>query len=321
MQDSWGRTIEYVRVSLTDACNFCCPYCRPEEIPPEAVKHLLTVEEWMLILEAYYRLGVKALRLTGGEPLLYPYLEELLQALKEKAWFEDISMTTNASLLAGRAKTLRNLGLNRLNISLDSLQEVTFDACVGKVGQMPAVLAGLEAALEADFTSVKINTVLSRYWSDAEVEILLEKIQQWPVIWRFIEYMPFQGDTFKGPNFEEWMDQLARLSGGPLEAVSAPLGYGPASYYRLVTGKIIGCIFSMSHSYCDSCNRLRLTADGKMRLCLLRDGEVNLIERVRQGDSVEDLMSFIQSSLMAKPEGHDGLATERPERPMWQIGG
>lgn len=121
MQDAWGRTIEYVRISLTDACNFCCPYCRPEEIPPEAVKHLLSVEEWMTLLEAYYCLGVKALRLTGGEPLLYPYLEELLQALKEKAWFEDISMTTNGSLLAGRAPQLRHLGLDRLNISLDSL--------------------------------------------------------------------------------------------------------------------------------------------------------------------------------------------------------
>lgn len=321
MQDAWGRTIEYVRISLTDACNFCCPYCRPEEIPPEAVKHLLSVEEWMTLLEAYYRLGVKALRLTGGEPLLYPYLEELLQALKEKAWFEDISMTTNGSLLAGRAPQLRHLGLDRLNISLDSLQETTFDACVGKRGQMPAVLAGLEAAMAADFKSIKINTVLARYWSDQEVKALLDKIQEWPVIWRFIEYMPFQGDSFHGPNFEEWTQQLARLSGGPLEAISPPLGYGPASYYKLVTGQVIGCIFSMSHSYCDSCNRLRLTSDGKMRLCLLRDGEVDLIERVRRGDSVEALMDFIKTSLGAKQEGHDGLATEQPERPMWQIGG
>lgn len=321
MQDQWGRTIEYVRVSLTDACNFACPYCRPEEITPEAVNNLLTVEEWMTILEAFHRLGVKAVRLTGGEPLLYPYLDQLLESIKDRGWFQDISMTTNASLLGMRAKHLQDLGLDRVNISLDSLDPVLFAQAVGKEGQMEAVLAGIEAAMEAGFKSVKINTVLVRAWSDQEVASLLAYIEKWPVIWRFIEYMPFQGDTFKGPSFEEWMDQLARVVGTPLEEVQGVGGFGPASYYRLPSGKIIGCIFSMSHSYCDSCNRLRLTADGKMRLCLLQDGEVDLIHRVRRGDSVKALMTFIEGSLGAKKEGHQGPSMDQPQRPMWKIGG
>ena len=321
MQDKWGRTIEYVRVSLTDACNFCCPYCRPEEITPESVKNLLTVDEWMTILEAYHNLGVKAVRLTGGEPLLYPYLEELLGRIKETGWFQDISMTSNGSLLASRIDRLHDLGLDRVNISLDSLDESVFDQCVGKTHQMDAVLAGIQAATQAGLKAVKINTVLSRPWSDEEVQQLLSHIQEWPVTWRFIEYMPFQGEAFRGPTFEEWMAQLERVSGGPLEAVDKTIGFGPASYYRLSNGAVIGCIFSMSNSYCDSSNRVRLTSDGQMRLCLLRDQEMDLISLVRQGATVAQLEEAIAEAVGLKQEQHDGLDMATPERPMWRIGG
>ncbi len=211
--------------------------------------------------------------------------------------------------------------MDRVNISLDSLDPVLFAQAVGKEGQMEAVLDGIETAMGTGFKSVKINTVLVRSWSDQEVASLLAYIEKWTVIWRFIEYMPFQGDTFKGPSFEEWMNQLARVVGGPLEAVHGVGGFGPASYYRLPSGKIIGCIFSMSHSYCDTCNRLRLTSDGKMRLCLLQDGEVDLINRVRRGDSIEALMAFIEDSLGAKKESHQGPSMDQPQRPMWKIGG
>lgn len=134
MKDAWGRTIEYVRLSLTDACNFCCPYCRPAEITPQSQTQLLSVDEWMNILGAFHHIGVKAVRLTGGEPLLYPHIEELLGRIKETGWFEDISMTTNGSLLASRAQRLKKLGLNRVNISLDSLETEAFATCVGKEG-------------------------------------------------------------------------------------------------------------------------------------------------------------------------------------------
>ena len=262
MKDAWGRTIEYVRLSLTDACNFCCPYCRPAEITPQSQHQLLSVDEWMTILGAFHQVGVKAVRLTGGEPLLYPHIEELLARIKQTGWFEDISMTTNGSLLAPRAAKLKELGLNRVNISLDSLD------------------------------------------SDA-----------------FALYMPFQGDAFHGPTFDEWKAQLERVSGGILTENHDVYGFGPATYYNLPSGKEIGFIFSMSHSYCDTCNRVRLTSDGQMRLCLLRDDEADLVSLVRRGLSETELASHIEWALQRKQERHDGVTMDQPERPMWRIGG
>ena len=266
MKDAWGRTIEYVRLSLTDACNFCCPYCRPAEITPQSQHQLLSVDEWMTILGAFHQVGVKAVRLTGGEPLLYPHIEELLARIKQTGWFEDISMTTNGSLLAPRAEKLKELGLNRVNISLDSLDSDAFALCVGKADQLDSVLSGIQSAIDAGFTSVKINTVLSRHWTDV-------------------------------------------------------YGFGPATYYNLPSGKEIGFIFSMSHSYCDTCNRVRLTSDGQMRLCLLRDDEADLVSLVRRGLSETELASHIEWALQRKQERHDGVTMDQPERPMWRIGG
>ena len=321
MKDAWGRTIEYVRLSLTDACNFCCPYCRPAEITPQSQTQLLSVDEWMTVLGAFHHVGVKAVRLTGGEPLLYPYLEELLARIKKTGWFEDLSMTTNGSLLAQRAAKLKELGLNRVNISLDSLDSDAFALCVGKANQLDSVLKGIHSAIDAGFTSVKINTVLSRHWTDDEVRSLLQYVETWPVIWRFIEYMPFQGDAFHGPTFDEWKAQLERVSGGILTENHSVYGFGPATYYNLPSGKEIGCIFSMSHSYCDTCNRVRLTSDGQMRLCLLRDDESDLVSLVRRGLSETELASHIEWALQRKQERHDGVTMDQPERPRWRIGG
>lgn len=321
MKDAWGRTIEYVRLSLTDACNFCCPYCRPAEITPQSQHQLLSVDEWMTILGAFHQVGVKAVRLTGGEPLLYPHIEELLARIKQTGWFEDISMTTNGSLLAPRAAKLKELGLNRVNISLDSLDSDAFALCVGKANQLDSVLNGIQSAIDAGFTSVKINTVLSRHWADDEVHDLLTYVETWPVIWRFIEYMPFQGDAFHGPTFDEWKAQLERVSGGILTENHDVYGFGPATYYNLPSGKEIGFIFSMSHSYCDTCNRVRLTSDGQMRLCLLRDDEADLVSLVRRGLSETELASHIEWALQRKQERHDGVTMDQPERPMWRIGG
>ena len=275
----------------------------------------------MTILGAFHQVGVKAVRLTGGEPLLYPHIEELLARIKQTGWFEDISMTTNGSLLAPRAEKLKELGLNRVNISLDSLDSDAFALCVGKADQLDSVLSGIQSAIDAGFTSVKINTVLSRHWTDDEVRALLTYVETWPVIWRFIEYMPFQGDAFHGPTFDEWKAQLERVSGGILTENHGVYGFGPATYYNLPSGKEIGFIFSMSHSYCDTCNRVRLTSDGQMRLCLLRDDEADLVSLVRRGISETELASHIEWALQRKQERHDGVTMDQPERPMWRIGG
>ena len=275
----------------------------------------------MTILGAFHQLGVKAVRLTGGEPLLYPHIEDLLARIKQTGWFEDISMTTNGSLLAPRAAKLKELGLNRVNISLDSLDSDAFALCVGKANQLDSVLNGIQSAIDAGFTSVKINTVLSRHWTDDEVHDLLTYVETWPVIWRFIEYMPFQGDAFHGPTFDEWKAQLGRVSGGILTENHGVYGFGPATYYNLPSGKEIGFIFSMSHSYCDTCNRVRLTSDGQMRLCLLRDDEADLVSLVRRGLNETELASHIEWALQRKQERHDGVTMDQPERPMWRIGG
>ena len=275
----------------------------------------------MTILGAFHQVGVKAVRLTGGEPLLYPHIEELLARIKQTGWFEDISMTTNGSLLAPRAEKLKELGLNRVNISLDSLDSDAFALCVGKADQLDSVLSGIQSAIDAGFTSVKINTVLSRHWTDDEVRALLTYVETWPVIWRFIEYMPFQGDAFHGPTFDEWKAQVERVSGGILTENHGVYGFGPATYYNLPSGKEIGFIFSMSHSYCDTCNRVRLTSDGQMRLCLLRDDEADLVSLVRRGLSETELASHIEWALQRKQERHDGVTMDQPERPMWRIGG
>lgn len=327
VQDSWQRTIEYVRVSLTEACNFCCPYCRPEAITPESQTNLLSPEEWLVILEAFHQLGIRALRLTGGEPLLYPHLDQLLQKLQDRQWFEDISMTTNGSLLAPRAETLRSLGLQRVNISLDAVEEATFDERTGRTGQLQAVIDGIEASLRAGFKTVKINTVLMESLSDEVVRSLLAYMDKWPVIWRFIEYMPFQGQKFRGPTFEMWHQQLERLCGGklvpvgPASKTKAVTGFGPATYYRLPQGNLVGFIFPMSHSYCDSCNRVRLTSDGKLRLCLLRDEEADLVSLVRQGKTAQELAQHIANVLQLRKEQHEGADMDVPKRAMWRIGG
>lgn len=321
VKDSMGRTIEYVRISLTEACNFLCPYCRTEEITPESQQNLVTPEEWLIILEAFHRLGVKAVRFTGGEPLLYPHLEELIRKVSQEGWFEDLSMTTNGSLLAPRAKALAKAGLQRVNISLDSVTEAVFNDRVGRKGQLSAVLAGVESALEVGFSSVKINTVLMEPMVDAEVEELLRYVEDWLVTWRFIEYMPFQGQMFNPPTFHEWKEQLERVIGAPLRLVNEHRGYGPATYYALPSGREIGFIFPMSHSYCGECNRIRLTSDGVIRLCLLRDDEVDVVQQVRNGLQGEALAQYIQEVLQLRKEQHDGEQMETLQRHMWRIGG
>lgn len=321
VKDSWNRTIEYVRVSLTEACNFCCPYCRPEIITAHSQTNLLSPAEWLIILEAFYKLGIKAVRLTGGEPLLYPGLEELLKGLQERQWFSDISMTTNGSLLKDRAKTLHDLGLQRLNISFDAVDEETFNYRTGRVGQLQPVIEGIETAIATGYEVVKINTVLMDAMADDVVCQLLDYMEKWPVVWRFIEYMPFQGATFRGPTFDEWKGQLERITDGVLVPKSEVKGFGPATYYTLPNGRTVGFIFPMSHTYCDSCNRVRLTSDGKLRLCLLRDDEADLVGLVRAGASSDELALHIADILQLRQEKHDGIDMETPKRAMWRIGG
>lgn len=316
--DSFGRHIEYVRLSLTEACNFACPYCRPN-LDMSGLNHVLTVEEWLPILQAFHELGIRAIRLTGGEPLLYPYLEELLQEITKRQWFEDISLTTNGSLLVSKVDMLKRAGAQRLNVSLDALSEEQFLVATGGYGHWQDVKEGIFAAHEAGLGPIKVNTVLSRQYTEEEVRQFLHYMKEWPVVWRFIEYMPFQGDAFRGPSFEEWKSLLEKVAGKNLLSVLYKEGFGPATYYSFEGEKEkIGFIFSMTYSYCDSCNRLRVTSEGNLRLCLLRKEEVSL--RFAMDNGVERVKEEILRAVAYKKEEHEGFDST-PEKEMFRIGG
>ena len=300
-----------------------CGYCRTHEITPESQTALLSVAEWMTILEAFARLGIRTVRLTGGEPMLYPRLEELISRIHDAGYFEDIAMTTNGSYLAGRAEALRRAGLRRVNISLDTIDARAFDEKVGRVGQLPAVLAGIAESARSGL-KVKINTVLTDTPSDEGVARMLAFMSEGDLVWRCIEYMPFNGLRGGVPTFSSWKRQLERVAGGPLIPIhksTGPEGLGPATYYRLPAGQVIGFIFPMSHSYCDSCNRVRMTSDGKLRLCLLRDDESDLISLVRNGATAAETSRHIVDVLQLRREEHEDASRVGVARGMWRIGG
>ena len=320
MRDSQGRIIEYARISLTEACNFCCTYCRPHEIT-EAMAPVLPVSFWMPLLEALHLGGVKALRFTGGEPLLYPYLYELLERVQEQQWFSDISMTTNGSLLHRFAKDIYDRGVRRLNISLDAVDEYGFAKTVGREGQLASVLQGIETAKSVGFQNIKINTVVQAPFTDAEVRTLLHYGKEWGVVWRFIEYMPFQGKQNHVPTFGEWKEQIERIVEAELQPVTERLGFGPAQYFMLPDGQKVGFIFSLSNQYCASCNRIRFTADGALRLCLLRDEDLDLQQFIESGATPMAILQRIEDALQGRYASHDGEEIQKVERPMWRIGG
>ncbi len=320
MRDSQGRVIEYARISLTEACNFCCAYCRPQEIT-EAMAPVLPPSFWLPLLEALHLGGIKALRLTGGEPLLYPHLYDLLESIQARQLFSDISMTTNGSLLTAHAERLYATGVQRLNISLDSVEEDGFAKAVGRNGQLEGVLRGIEAAKAVGFENIKINTVVQAPFSDKEVETLLQYGKDWNVVWRFIEYMPFQGKQNHVPTFGEWKTQIERIVGAELRPVTERLGFGPAQYFTLPNGQRIGFIFPLSNQYCSSCNRIRFTADGSLRLCLLRDEDIDLRQLIQKGGTPHEILHCIEEALQGRYASHDGNSIEKVERPMWRIGG
>lgn len=320
VQDSLGRTIEYARISLTEACNFACPYCRPNGADHMMDHKLLSIDEWLKIFRALQVLGIKAIRLTGGEPLLYPHIETLIRRSKEEGLFEDISLTTNASMLAKKAKALKEAGLNRVNISLDGLTEGLFKKRTGNCGSLQQVLEGIEKSYAVGLSPIKINTVLSEAFTLEETKAFLEYISKWPVVWRFIEYMPFQGQAYRGPSFTEWKARLEEVAGGELVATNVDKGFGPAQYFKLPNGSKVGFIFPMSNPYCEKCNRIRITSEGKVRLCLLRNEEFPLVEEDFHSISSHVLAMRIQSFLQARHEKHDGFMS-KPEKDMWKIGG
>ncbi|HEX6559379.1 MAG TPA: GTP 3',8-cyclase MoaA [Longimicrobiales bacterium] len=305
MQDGFGRRIEYLRISVTDKCNLRCVYCMPEEgLPWLRHEQILRYEEIAQIVSVMARMGLRRVRLTGGEPLVRRDLIKLVELLKAIPEIEDISLSTNAVLLADRAAALRAAGVNRVNISLDSLRPERIDAIARRSGTHERIFAGLAAAETAGFAPLKINAVIMRGRNDDELEEFARATVERPWHVRFIELMPVADNlALSLDEYVSAVEMLQRLSRmGDLAPADGPQGNGPATYFQFAGARgSVGVITPMSHNYCDRCNRMRLTADGHLRPCLFGDLQTNLRDPLRRGEAIEPL---IEHTLTIKPERH-----------------
>lgn len=305
MKDQFGRRIEYLRVSVTDKCNLRCIYCMPlEGLPWMRRDELLSYEEIERIVRTLARMGLRRVRITGGEPLVRRDLPELARLLAAVPGVDDLSLSTNAVLLSEHADALRAAGVGRVNVSLDSLRPERVDAIARRPGSFGPIMAGLDAAERIGFDPIKVNMVLVRGHNDDEIEDFAAITRERPWHVRFIELMPTASNLdLSAHQFFSCQDALGRLRAiDRLEPVSGPKGNGPAQYYRFPGAPgTVGVITPMSHTYCDRCNRMRLTADGHLRPCLFGSLQTNLRDPLRAG---ADLVPLIEETLRVKPERH-----------------
>ncbi len=305
MRDGFGRRIEYLRISVTDKCNLRCVYCMPEEgLPWLRREALLSYEEIAEIVRVMAPLGLRKLRITGGEPLVRRDLPRLVGLLRGIDGIEDIALSTNGVLLDESATALREAGVNRLNVSLDSLQAERVDAISRRDGSAERIFRGLAAAEAAGFAPIKINCVVMRGRNDDEVVDFARLTRERPWHVRFIEVMP-TGENL-GVAADEYVsaEEILATVGATdaLEPVEGPRGNGPARYFAFPgAAGTVGVISPMSHNYCDQCNRMRLTADGQLRPCLFGHIQTNLRDPLRRGEPLEPL---IRHTLGIKPERH-----------------
>ena len=313
MVDGWGRQIEYLRVSVTDLCNLRCRYCMPPEgVCKRAHADMLTEDELITALEAAAHLGIKKIRITGGEPLVKRNLLSICRRAAAIGGIRELCLTTNGTLLAPVAKDLRQAGVSRLNISLDTLNPEKF-AAMTLTGRLSDALAGLDAALDAGFDKIKVNAVLIGGFNDDEIEDLAGLTVEKPIDLRFIELMPMTGG-FDGRYLpaDTVPERLPRL-----EALGTE---GVARMYRLpgAMGRV-GLITPVSHHFCAACDRLRLTADGKVKPCLHSGEEFSLKGLDRDG-----MEAVLRQAIGAKPAWHGQLDAQHPSaagRSMNRIGG
>ena len=305
LKDQFGRSIEYLRISVTDRCNFRCLYCMPAEGLPWLPKaEILTYEEIAGVVGQLAPLGLRRLRITGGEPTIRPNLERLIQMLRAVPEIEDIALSTNGARLPELAPGLRAAGLDRLNMSADSLRPERVAAIARRNLGFDPVAAAI-AAERAGIAPIKINVVVMRGINDDEIVDFARLTLDHPWHVRFIELMPV--GEMSGLTWEHVVpsdEVLARAATlGELTADAGPArGNGPAKYYRLGRGQgTIGVITPMTHTYCSTCNRVRLTADGRLRTCLFGDHEVLLRDALREGRPLEPLF---RQALADKPKEH-----------------
>ncbi len=323
--DRFGRNIHYLRVSLTDRCNLRCVYCMPEDMTFRPPAELLQDDELLRLMPLFVSLGFDKFRLTGGEPTVRAGVVDLVRGMTGTPGVKHVSMTTNGVLLRTLAAPLAEAGLERVNVSVDTLNPERFHK-ITRYGKLEQVLDGLHAAEAAGLRPLKINTVVARGFNEEDVVDLarLTLDHNWQV--RYIEMMPF-GDVadFAQNQIVTQEEVMGRISAelGALELLNGGKLSGEARLYRLPGARgTVGFISSVTAPFCAACTRARLTADGRLRLCLLRDGEVDLLTPLRAGASDDELADIVRGAIWRKPWGH-GLADDVvPEsRVMSQIGG
>jgi len=325
--DDFGRPINYLRISVTDRCNLRCIYCMPPEgVRQRKMEEILTFEEIETVVRAAADVGITKIRLTGGEPLARLGVVDLVGLLAHIPGIDDLSMTTNGTLLADKATALAAAGLNRVNVSLDTLRADRF-SFITRHGKLDDVLHGIEAARAAGLNPVKINMVVIRGLNEDEVVDLarLTVNEGWHV--RYIEMMPLGADPEWDENrhvpiqeIQSWVTDAL----GPLQPATVKKGNGPARYYRVAGAQegTIGFISPVTEHFCNSCNRLRLTADGRLRPCLLSDTELDLRAIVRSGNDLTAVRELLKEAIRLKPRQHHLEECAAPHgRTMSEIGG
>jgi cyclic pyranopterin phosphate synthase len=323
--DRFGRFISYLRISLTDHCNLRCVYCMPEDMTFRPNAELMQDDEVIQFVRLFASLGFEKYRLTGGEPTVRAHVVELVRQITHTPGVRSVSMTTNGILLPRLAYPLAEAGLQRVNISLDTLDPEKFNRLT-RWGQLEDVWQGIQTAEAAGLSPIKINAVIVRGYNESDVVDLAQLTLEHPWQVRFIEMMPFAGATDLQRNqvvtaFE--MQERIETIFGAMEEVGDGKLDGEARLFHILGAQgDVGFISTVTQPFCAACNRARLTADGRLRLCLLREGEVDLLTPLRAGANQDDLRQLILEGIWNKPWGH-GLAEGiiPLNRVMSQIGG
>jgi len=322
--DRFGRFHNYLRISVTDRCNFRCGYC----MPPEGVEwkprdEVLTLEEIERLSALFVRLGVSKIRLTGGEPTIRKNIEHLMASLKALDGMEQLLMTTNGTTLATHAHRYKAAGLDGLNISLDSLDPQKFREITLR-DEFARVFAGIHTAIELGFSSIKINVVVLSGVNDDEIVDFVRLTEDLPIQVRFIEFMPFAGNDWKVHSVFTYKQMCEKIEREflllPIETEKTAVGKD----FSIPGHKgSVGFVTSMTESFCDGCNRIRLTAEGSFKSCLFSAAEVSLRDPMRQGAAEEELIRLISENLQKKWKGHPDLQLLPllPNRSMVAIGG
>ncbi|MBX2822484.1 MAG: GTP 3',8-cyclase MoaA [Rhodothermaceae bacterium] len=325
LTDSFGRFHTYLRISLTERCNLRCQYCMPAEgVQLKPQDHILTFEEIERLTRVFVQLGVNKLRLTGGEPLVRKDVDQLIATLGSIEGLKTFAITTNGLLLPKKLRRLKESGINLINISLDTLKADKFEFITRRKG-FDIVMNAIDLALELGYQPLKVNCVVMRNFNDNELADFVSLTRDKPVEIRFIEYMPFDGNGWNDNRFMSYQDMISMIEEKhpKLERLQDKPNDTSKTYHVPGYAGRVGFITSMSEQFCGSCNRLRITADGNLKVCLFGKAEISLRDAMRDGATDEELVSIIDAAVHRKKAAHAGMynIAQSENRPMILIGG